>query len=219
MASKAEAGVPPGSPPPRRGRAQPKRAPSRPRPAGDRSKPSRTTGADPATGRDAPGASRAGAGSGSATAPGGKRRGRPPGSVSLTREIAETIVAFIGAGAFAYVAAEAAGISERTFHDWMARGERRHPDREPTPKLVRFARDVRRAQAGARVLAETQVFRTDPKWWLSHAARSGPSRPGWSDPVGVPSPPPLSEEEIGDARERLAARLRLVAERRAAGEP
>ncbi len=39
------------------------------------------------------------------------------------------------------MAAEAAGISPRTFRDWMARGEGTHPERAPTPKLRRGAFD------------------------------------------------------------------------------
>jgi len=44
-----------------------------------------------------------------------RRRGRPPGSVSLTSETEQTIIAFTRAGAFASAAAEAAGVSVRTF--------------------------------------------------------------------------------------------------------
>jgi hypothetical protein len=111
-----------------------------------------------------------------------KRRGRPPGSVSLTRPVWETIVAYIRAGAWDHVAAEAARISPRTFQDWMARGEGRHPTRPSTPKLRAFARDVNQARAQARLVAETAVFRDRPWWWLSHVARSEPGRAGWSEP-------------------------------------
>jgi hypothetical protein len=55
-------------------------------------------------------------------------------------------VTYVRAGAFDYVAAEAAGVSARTFSDWMARGEGRHPTRVPTPKLRAFAREVARAR-------------------------------------------------------------------------
>src|SRR5438093_1561258 len=57
------------------------------------------------------------------------KRGRPKGSVSLNKQMAESILQFIRAGGFDHVAAEAAGISDRTFRDWMARGEGRHPTR------------------------------------------------------------------------------------------
>ena len=84
-------------------------------------------------------------------------RGRPPGSVSLTPEIEHKILTYIRAGAFAHVASEAAGISRRTFFDWMARGRGEHPARSATPKLRAFARKVEQAHAEARVAAVTAV--------------------------------------------------------------
>lgn len=147
----------------------------------------------------------------------GPRRGRPVGSVSLTPEIAAKIITYLRAGAFAHVAAEAAGISERTFRDWVARGEGRHPFRGPTPKLRAFAREVRRAQAEARVAAEAIVYREHPKFWLSHVARSRPGSEGWSHPASDPyaGRRPLDEAvEVEDAREALARRLDEIAERR-----
>ena len=111
-----------------------------------------------------------------------RARGRPPGSVSLTKEIEATILNYIRAGAFAYVAAEAAGISERTFHDWIARGEGRHPTRAPTPRLRAFAQAVGKAQAEARLAAEARVYRDQPGYWLSRVARTRPDREGWTAP-------------------------------------
>lgn len=108
-------------------------------------------------------------------------RGRPPGSGSLTPEIQNTIVAFIRAGAFAEVAAQAGGISPRTFHDWMARGQERHPTRVPTKKLRAFAHAVNVAKAEARLDAEVRVFRERPLAWLSRVARSAPELPGWTE--------------------------------------
>lgn len=140
------------------------------------------------------------------------RRGRPPGSVSLTPQIQDTILNYIRAGAMAYVAAEAAGISERTFRDWMERGEGRHATRKPTPKLRRFAREVRRAQAEARVAAEVRAHQEDLRFWLGHVARSRPGREGWTQPVGGGAE---GEEEATtfDARAVLAAKLEAIAAR------
>jgi hypothetical protein len=112
-----------------------------------------------------------------------KRRGRPPGSVKLTPELQRIIVAFVEAGAFDYVAAEAAGIDERTFRDWIARGEGRHPTRGKTPQLASLASAVREARAKARASREIIVADRDPKFWLQHAARSKPGREGWSEPI------------------------------------
>lgn len=66
-------------------------------------------------------------------------RGRPIGSISLTPEIQAKIVGFIRGGVFAHVAARAAGIAERTFYEWLERGEGRHATRSPTPELEAFA--------------------------------------------------------------------------------
>lgn len=123
----------------------------------------------------------------------GKRpRGRPPGSVALTPEIQHTIVAYVRAGAFPHVAAQAAGISPRTYFDWMARGEDRHPTRPSTPKLRAFAQAVNQAHAEARIAAEVRVYKENPLRWLTYSARSKPDRDGWSIP-------PASEHEESDS--------------------
>jgi len=107
-------------------------------------------------------------------------RGRPKGSVALTREIEEKILTLIGAGAYDYVAAEAAGVAARTLREWLARGEGRS-ERGSTPKLRAFARKVRTAKALARVDAEVRVFRENPKLWLSRVARTRGDREGWGE--------------------------------------
>lgn len=138
------------------------------------------------------------------------RRGRPPGSVSLTEEMARRIVDYIRAGAFAEAAARAAGVPDRTFRDWMARGEGTHPNRSATPKLRSFVKKVRRAQAEARVAAEVRVYREHPRYWLSRAARSTREAPGWTDPG------PGEEVRPGDSLEERVAELQAEEERRAA---
>jgi len=57
----------------------------------------------------------------------------------LTPEIHQRVVAYITGGAFDYVAAQAAGISQRTFYNWLSRGERGEPGDEA---YVQFMRDV-----------------------------------------------------------------------------
>lgn len=134
--------------------------------------------------------------------PTAKRRGRPPGSVALTPEIQQRIVAFIRAGVFKCVAARAAGISPRTFHDWMARGEGSHSSRSCTRKLRAFYQAVDQALAEARASAEIRVHQQHPAQWLKYAARTRPDEEGWSDPGR------LQGEEVrpGDTlEERLAA--------------
>src|SRR5207249_6079969 len=118
----------------------------------------------------------------------GPRRGRPPGSVSLTPEIAEQILELIRAGVWDYVAAEAAGISDRTFYEWIQRGEGEHPTRPRTRKLQRFAEGVRRAKAEARAAGEIRLHRENPGRWLSYVARSRPGREGWTHPPETDAP-------------------------------
>jgi hypothetical protein len=138
------------------------------------------------------------------------RRGRPPGTVSLTKEIATTIVSYIRAGAYDYVAAEAAGVSARTFHDWVARGEDRHPSRAATPRLRAFAQEVQKARAEARLAAEIRVHRERPTYWLSRVARTKPEREGWTDSErskeATEAANPyahLSDEEAREALDRM----------------
>ncbi len=142
-----------------------------------------------------------------------KRRGRPVGTIGLTPEIERRILAYIEAGAFDYIAAEAAGIDDRTFRDWMARGEGRHPSRPWTPELERFAAHVREAKARARAGREIEVAEQDPKFWLGRAARSRPGREGWTDPV--PDPVPEAPEATVAAEpsvQELAETVRLLIE-------
>lgn len=132
----------------------------------------------------------------------GKRRGRPPGSVSLTAEIERLIVDFTRAGAFAHVAAQAAGISPRTLSEWMARGRGEHPTRPCTPKLKAFVRKVEQAQAEARLAAEIEVYRNHPKHWLRYVARSRPDSEGWSDLKNDPfARGPTLEERLREIHE------------------
>jgi hypothetical protein len=111
-----------------------------------------------------------------------RRRGRPAGSISLTPEIEERICTLIQGGVFLRPAALAAGIPARTFEDWMARGEGRHPTRSSTRRLRAFAQRVRTAQAIARAGAEAKVYRENPLKWLARAAPSTPADEGWRDP-------------------------------------
>ena len=112
-----------------------------------------------------------------------RKRGRPEGSVRLTPEIERTILSYLEAGAFDYVAAEAAGIHARTYRDWIMRGEDRHPTRSCTPELEAFADKVRQARARSRASREIVVADRDPKFWLQHVARSKPDREGWTEPI------------------------------------
>jgi hypothetical protein len=102
----------------------------------------------------------------------------------LTPELQRDICAFIRAGAYDYAAAEACGISRRTFFEWLERGER-ESRRGRSPVYMQFARAIRRAQSEARVSAEITVKKIDPKWWLSRMHRERPDAPGWNDTRSV----------------------------------
>jgi len=151
-----------------------------------------------------------------------RSRGRPPGSVKLTPEIHRTIVAYVEAGSFDYVAAEAAGIDQRTFRDWVARGEGRHPSRRKTPQLAAFAEAVREARAKARASREIIVAERDPKFWLQHAARSKPGREGWSEPMEATDAdaPPAYEPNPVELAEIVSVLAEAgVVERMPCGDP
>jgi hypothetical protein len=141
--------------------------------------------------------------------PAPRRRGRPVGSVSLTRERTEKILGLIRGGVFPHVAARLAGVSERTVREWVARGEG-HSSRPSTPKLRAFARKYREAQAEARALAEARIYKEDVKWWLSHAAPSRDGLLGWTTaPEGAdgekdaPSPEELKDLITGIRNDQL----------------
>lgn len=107
--------------------------------------------------------------------------------------VVEVLAEEIRRGAYAWVAAEAAGISKRTFYRWIERGER---GEEPFAGLE--AR-VRQARAQARMGAEQRVREQSPLSWL----RLGPGReradePGWTQAVvarGEPRVKELSEQD------------------------
>jgi hypothetical protein len=122
-----------------------------------------------------------------------KRRGRPLGSVSLTPEIRERLLELIRGGTYDYIAAEAVGISARTFREWIQRGEGEHPTRPASRKLKALAKDVRRAKAEARAAAEIRVFRDNASRWLSYQGRTKPGREGWTHP-------PETQADQGSAR-------------------
>ena len=92
----------------------------------------------------------------------------------LTPEVHQQIVAFIRAGAYDWVAAEAAGIGKSTFYRWLERGAARAAEPHRT-----FLVDVRQARAQSRVAAETEVRRDQPLAWLRYALQGpdgGPLR-------------------------------------------
>lgn len=92
------------------------------------------------------------------------------------------LLTLIRQGVYDYVAAEAIGITLRTWVRWLKEGEN-----APTGSWAnQFFLDVMQARSQARVTKELQVAKDDPKFWL----RSGPGktrlgRPGWTENVGI----------------------------------
>jgi len=135
------------------------------------------------------------------------RVGRP---TKLSAEVQEKILADVRAGAFAYVAAQRAGIDKATFFRWMARGE---SGEQP---FCDFRDSIRAAHYEARVVAEAEIYRTDKKFWLQHAARDKPGEPGWTDrheitgAEGQSLSPPTTVDDIVERLRRDAARAQAA---------
>lgn len=109
----------------------------------------------------------------------------------LTPDIQATIVVAIESGSFDYVAAAAAGISERAFRFWVEWGAehekaveegRDAPQRADSARYGDFFAAVRAARASARQKAEARVYEEDPFKWLRYGpGRDRPGAPGWTD--------------------------------------
>jgi hypothetical protein len=94
--------------------------------------------------------------------------------------VQQQIVAFIRAGGYPHVAAEAAGVGWRTFERWMRYGGRQR--REPVYHA--FAAAVRQAAAQARLRAEIAVMENKPLDWLRYGpGKETAERPGWTAAV------------------------------------
>lgn len=133
----------------------------------------------------------------------GRTRAQRPTGTRLTDEQKQLILAAIEAGATDHVAAQAAGISARTFRELRQRAEGRHPTRRSTPELRAFFAAVDETVAKARLRREIEVAKADPKHWLKYRARSKPGLEGWTEPVPdeadtVDAPPMLSSEELAE---------------------
>jgi hypothetical protein len=103
--------------------------------------------------------------------------GRP---TKLTPETVHMLLKYIRADGYDWVAAEAAGISSRTFVRWMRQGDDDDLRGCETP-FWRFWRQVREARSEARLAAEVDVKRANPESWLRNGpGRSWPGEPGWT---------------------------------------
>src|SRR5262249_30880288 len=88
--------------------------------------------------------------------------------------------AYIRAGAYPHVASAAAGLDPAVFAEWMRKGEKRR-----AVKAYReVAAAVRLAAAQARLVAEMEGLKTDPRTWLTEGpGKDAPGSAGWSGVV------------------------------------
>jgi hypothetical protein len=98
----------------------------------------------------------------------------------LTPEIERAIVAYVRAGGFPHIAAEAAGVPRAVFERWLRRGQ----GPRASARFRAFYDAVQQARAQARLGAEVAALNDKPMDWL----RSGPGREtadsaGWTGSV------------------------------------
>lgn len=92
---------------------------------------------------------------------------------------------FIVAGAFSWVAAQAAGVTSQTFNKWMMKG-RMDVAAGRISIYSRFFREIMQAQALARLQVEITVKSQDPKFWLNHGpGKTRQGEPGWTDTLAM----------------------------------
>jgi hypothetical protein len=95
---------------------------------------------------------------------------------NLTTELAENILAAIRAGGFAHVAAAAFGVPPRDLKKWFRLGRTGQ-----SPEHQEFAQKVAQAQGTARLAAEMETHKKDPRLWLrAGPGRERPSADGWT---------------------------------------
>ncbi len=114
----------------------------------------------------------------------------------LTPDIQRSIAAFVTAGGFPHVAAEAIGIPAAVYHRWMERGNPMNRPRawKPHALYTPLWQAVMQARAQARLTAEVQALRQEAvKWLMQGPGKETPDSPGWSQMVR-PSPPPEGRE-------------------------
>jgi hypothetical protein len=97
----------------------------------------------------------------------------------LTPALQEQIVAFIRAGGYPHVAAEAAGLPRDVFERWMERGRQARA----SAAYRAFAQAVQEAQAQARLHAELTTMTDKPLDWLKAGpGKDSTANPGWTNP-------------------------------------
>ncbi len=104
----------------------------------------------------------------------------------LTADVQSAITAFILAGGFPHVAAQAAGIPTQVFDRWLEIGDPtgRRKGWRPHPTYTPFWKAVMQARAQARLNAEMEAMKRDPlRWLMQGPGKDRPNDPGWSQVV------------------------------------
>jgi hypothetical protein len=141
----------------------------------------------------------------------------PKKRLPLTSEVEETILAYVRAGGYPHVAAEAAGIAREVFEEWLRQGEAGKP-----LKYKQFLAKLREAEAQARLAAETKTLKEKPMAWLKAGpGKETPAKPGWSALAkphagAVKETPLLSRSDVQSFLRALLRALEPFPEARAA---
>jgi hypothetical protein len=101
----------------------------------------------------------------------------------VTAERRALLLAAVEAGGTDHACARVAGVDPRTYQNYRAIVEGRHPTRKPTPELLELFREIDEADARGRIKREIDVANKDPKTWLRFRAPSRPGLDGWTAPV------------------------------------
>ena len=95
----------------------------------------------------------------------------------LTPAVEKMIAAYVRAGGYPHIAAEAAGVPRKVFQEWLRKGEAERP----LKKYKGFVERLRQAEAQARLAAEAKALKEKPMDWLKAGpGKETPARPGWS---------------------------------------
>ncbi len=99
----------------------------------------------------------------------------------LTPAVQKKVCELIASGNFLKVAAQAAGIAERTFYDWLAKGEA-----EKAPRYVQFLQAVQEAAAKGETELLEQIRTAGESDWRANAWVLGRRfRERWRDEAAV----------------------------------
>jgi hypothetical protein len=110
----------------------------------------------------------------------------------LTAEVERLIIGFIRSGGYPWVAAESAGIPRAVYARWLRRGARSGS----RSRYRFFYKHVLEARAQARLSAEIETRKDDPRYWLTHGpGREKANAPGWTNPASGQLP--AKKEQVG----------------------